>query len=41
MGTGSQKPSIMADKASVTKGVVTFYLIFYFGGLTPKDLIFV
>lgn len=40
-GMGPQAPSIMADKASATKRVVTFDLIFYFGGLTPKDLIFV
>lgn len=40
-GTGPQAPSIMADKAFATKRVGTFYFILYFGGLTPKDLIFV
>lgn len=39
--TGPQAPSVTADKASATRRVVTFCLIFYFGGLTPKDLIFV
>lgn len=40
-GTGPQAPSVTADKASATSRVGTFCLIFYFGGLTPKDLIFV